>query len=499
MRIKATMKNSVYTLVFQMAILIVGFFIPRFIIQAYGSEVNGFAANVTQILNLINLLQAGTVGASIYEMYKPIAENDYERIGRIFFSSERYFKKVSYLFFFCTLLIIPYILFFTENQLGVKDVIFSVVFIGANATYVFRDFCKYDIIFSAHQRKYELVISQAVEKVVYYLLLVPILYFKWSFILMYVAALIGSVAKVFYLKYKYRKDYKSSIHIYKNSSKYKIANQNKLLGNQIIQHMVEVYPTVTVSVFYGLKFASVLQIYAMVVNVFKMVFTTLQNSVAASFGDLIARNDKKKTIEIYNIIQFIFIAGSLMFYIPMSVLMLPFVGIYTSNISDVTYVYSGLANCIVAYICSYTLFLPYNMFINASGMYGKVLKKNAIYGFLSLIIAIVCCKYDFQYIFVGGIIYYSLSIIDRYYVLKKNSVSLKLKNLLPSLGVIIFIFVGSYFINSCLSVNSIINTWTDWIIGGFCSVVLAFFILIILSVFIYIPEIKGLKKYILKK
>ena len=81
MRTKSTIRNSIYSVFFQLFTLAVGFFVPKLVIEAYGSEVNGLTSNVNQLINLINLLQAGLVGASIFEMFEPIARKDYKLVG----------------------------------------------------------------------------------------------------------------------------------------------------------------------------------------------------------------------------------------------------------------------------------------------------------------------------------------------------------------------------------------------------------------------------------
>ena len=82
-RTKNTVKSTLTNILEQLFLLVYGLFIPRLIIQTYGSEVNGLTAFIQQFLNVFQLLQAGTVGASIYQLYKPIATNDYEQINII--------------------------------------------------------------------------------------------------------------------------------------------------------------------------------------------------------------------------------------------------------------------------------------------------------------------------------------------------------------------------------------------------------------------------------
>lgn len=100
MRTKRTVINIVTSLIYQILVLLVGFYVPRLIIQTYGSRINGLNSTISQILNIINFLQAGLVGASIYEMYSQIANNDNDGEASIYYASKHHFDRLSSYFFF---------------------------------------------------------------------------------------------------------------------------------------------------------------------------------------------------------------------------------------------------------------------------------------------------------------------------------------------------------------------------------------------------------------
>lgn len=71
----------------------IGLFAPRFIILTYGSDVNGLSSTITQILNIILLLQSGATTAAVYSLYKPIADHNWENISEKVTAANLYFKK----------------------------------------------------------------------------------------------------------------------------------------------------------------------------------------------------------------------------------------------------------------------------------------------------------------------------------------------------------------------------------------------------------------------
>lgn len=79
------------TLLLQVITLISGLILPRVLISAFGSEMNGLVSSVTQILNYITLLEGGVGGVVTASLYRPLAENDLRKISGIVNATERFF------------------------------------------------------------------------------------------------------------------------------------------------------------------------------------------------------------------------------------------------------------------------------------------------------------------------------------------------------------------------------------------------------------------------
>ena len=87
--------NTITSLLLQFTTIICGFILPRLILGTYGSEVNGLVNSIAQFLSIISLLDLG-VGAVVQSaLYKPLAENDYSSISKIYVSASKFFKKLA--------------------------------------------------------------------------------------------------------------------------------------------------------------------------------------------------------------------------------------------------------------------------------------------------------------------------------------------------------------------------------------------------------------------
>ena len=71
-RKKRLILNTCSSLIFQVITIVCGFILPRLILEAFGSAVNGLVNSITQFLAIISFLELG-VGAVIQSsLYKPL-------------------------------------------------------------------------------------------------------------------------------------------------------------------------------------------------------------------------------------------------------------------------------------------------------------------------------------------------------------------------------------------------------------------------------------------
>ena len=90
--------NTFAAFVKQAITIICGFILPRFILKGYGSEVNGLLTSITQFLGFISFLEMGIGPVIQSNLYEPLAKKDDAAISKIVVSSERFFRKIAYIF-----------------------------------------------------------------------------------------------------------------------------------------------------------------------------------------------------------------------------------------------------------------------------------------------------------------------------------------------------------------------------------------------------------------
>ena len=98
MRKKKAVINIFGSVSLQLVTVICGFIVPRLIIGAYGSDVNGIINSATNFLNYITLLDAGVGGVVRAALYKPLAEENYIKVSGVLRSAEMFFRRICAVF-----------------------------------------------------------------------------------------------------------------------------------------------------------------------------------------------------------------------------------------------------------------------------------------------------------------------------------------------------------------------------------------------------------------
>ena len=86
-------KNVLSGIVYQVVLITLSFLVPRLYLENFGSEVNGVLSTIKQIFVYMTLLEAGIGLATTQALYKPVAENDQNRVSSIISATHIFYRK----------------------------------------------------------------------------------------------------------------------------------------------------------------------------------------------------------------------------------------------------------------------------------------------------------------------------------------------------------------------------------------------------------------------
>lgn len=390
MREKRLFYNTVSSLVFQLTTIICGFILPRLILNAFGSEVNGLVNSITQFLGVISFLELG-VGAVVQSaLYKPLAEKRQDDVSKIISSANKFFTRLGQiLLIYVIALVIVYPQFAGKNFGFIYTATLIVtISISSFAQYFFGIVNR--LLLTADQRGY---IQYNVQT------LAVVCNTAACFILIRVGCSIQIVKLTTSLIYLLQPFliYLYVRHHYSIDRKIKyIKEPIPQKWNGIAQHVAAVIldgtDTIVLTLFATLSDVSIYSVYFLVVKGVKQLFMSMTNGITSLIGELWAKQEIKELNNTFSWTEWVIHTGTTFVFGLTAILIVPFVRVYTLGIHDANYIQPLFAALIVAANAGHCLRLPYNIIILAAGHYKQTQNNYIIAAILNIVVSVVTVK-----------------------------------------------------------------------------------------------------------
>lgn len=489
-------KNILWSLLGQIIVLGFGFILPKLIIETYGSNINGLTATINQLLNLLNLLQAGAVGATIFAMFKPVAEKNFYLISLIVFTSKKYFFKLGAIFLLLVVVVASLSAINNTNyEIKSWEIFSSFIILGINTSFSFFFIYKYDILFSSHQKRYVLSISSNIERLIYFSLLFIILNLNIHFIYMYISVIIGGICRIIFLEKSFKKQMAHHLLPIKKNKTYRIENKGYHLINQICTIAVESSPPLLISIIFNFKLVSVFSVYYLFVIATKSIMNLIQMSISEVFGNVMVMENEIKIEKVFNFIVFIFFIVGTFIISTLAFNLMPFISLYTNGFNDADYIFPFLGLFILINAMLYCIYMPFYTLSNNFGLYKKFHKQSIISAATAVLISFVFLEFvSFPGVLLGVLIYYLSSLIFRSYVLFKEITWFRIRHFYKrlffyfSIPLIVFFIQQSFFYSA--------TNWSVLIISCIITAIASFIIIIFYTIIFEREMILEIKTYI---
>ena len=328
--------NIAFALVLQIVTFFRGLILPRIIIPAYGSDVNGLISSITQFLTYISLLEAGVGSIFRTSLYKPLANGDMEGVSGVINEQKRFYRKIGLIFVFyvIALCFVYPMIAKTETDKTFIVTCILILSISTFAEYFFS--LPYVSLLSADQKVRISYIVSIVYTIVNILVSLFWVALKADIWLIYLSmSIIGLLRPLFYTLY---------VKMHYALNKKAVCNRDALnqRWNGIVHHFAFYVHTNTdstiLTLFISTAMVSVYNVYNAIICGIYGVVLSVSNSVAAGLGNLLVMGNKdqiNRTVDSFELLQ----AGlTTMLYTIVALTLIPFVRIYTAQMTDMPYI-----------------------------------------------------------------------------------------------------------------------------------------------------------------
>lgn len=362
-RKKKLLLNTGAGILKQLVTVICGFILPRYMLLYYGSSVNGLVSSISHFLSFISLLDMG-VGAVIQaNLYKPLADKNEEQISRIVKSSERFFRRLAYIFI--GYIVVLCFVFPSMVDFGVWYTVslLLIIAISTLAQYLFG--MTYQLLLNADQRSYVQLVMQIGTIV---------LNTVFAIVLMRLGASIQAVKLMTAIVFVLR-PLEQMLYVHRH---YRINKKIKVDGepikqkwNGFSQHLASVVcqniDVTVLTLFSTLKNVSIYSVYYNVTNGVEQIVMTAATGLEPLFGNMIAKGEKEKLLATFSTVEWIVHTGVTIIFTIAAITIVPFIRVYTDGITDANYIAPAFGILLVAAYGAECLRVPYFRVIKAAG------------------------------------------------------------------------------------------------------------------------------------
>lgn len=387
MRQKKLILNTSMSLILQLVTIICGFILPKMIMTTYGSNVNGMISSIAQFLSVITFLEFG-IGAVIQaSLYKPLANHDNKTISEILSSGSKFFRKIAtILFIYVVFLTVFYPLLIDKDYKWIYSA--SLILIMSVSTFVQYYFGIIDgLLLFADQRGY----------IQYFILILTlILNTIVCVILMLCGASIhlvkGVTALIYLLRPFFLRKYINKYYTINRKISYK---KEPLVQkwNGTMQHIAYMIlnstDIVVLTLFSTLANVSVYSAYNLVIAGLKQLFVSLDSGFRPLIGELWVRQNTLELNRIFGYMEWFFHTVTIFVFGCTSVLMIPFVTVYTNGITDADYIQPMFSIILTIAYMANTLSSPYWIMILAAGHFKETQWKFLLSALLNITVSVL--------------------------------------------------------------------------------------------------------------
>ena len=336
---KQKIKNIILSFSSQLIILLLGFIVPRVILDNYNSDTNGLINTITQIFTYVALLEAGIAPSTTNTLYKFVHKNDIEKenVSKILSTSHYSFKRASIYYGIVIILLSFFLPLVLQTELDYITICLYILFEGTASLISFYFVQKWNCLLQVDGKNYIIQLTELITKVLSYGSKIVLSLFGLNIVFIQVVFFIISIGKVMIYK-KYINKHYGWIEIKKEHKSEKLADRKAYIVSELAWTVFSSTDLIILSIFCSTKFSSIYSIYNMVFLALNSLLNSIFNSMKYMLGQSYFEDKENYHIK-HDFFNSIFVGVMTLLLCVSYHLIIPFVKLYTSGITDVNYIY----------------------------------------------------------------------------------------------------------------------------------------------------------------
>lgn len=288
-RTKNTTRNMMAGVFLRLYQMIGPFVLRTVMIYMLGMEYVGLNSLFTSILHMLNLAELGVGSALVYSMYKPIAEDDSEKICSLMKLYRLYYRVIGIVVLTAGLIILPFIPYLISGDVPPDINVYILYLMNLSVTvFSYWLFAYKNSLLTAHQRNDVIDKITIVTLTIQYVVQALVLIFFKNYYLYVAAALLSQIllnVVTAFIVNKMYPEYHPSKEIDKSLMKQINRRVRDIFTSKIGEVIVNSADTIVISSFLGLTILGIYNNYYYLITAVMAFVTLIFKSTTAGIGN----------------------------------------------------------------------------------------------------------------------------------------------------------------------------------------------------------------------
>lgn len=309
-RTKNTIRNVKTGAIVQIVNKLMAFIVQTIFIKVLNTEYLGVNGLFTNILTMLSFAELGIGTAIIFNMYKPVANDEKEKIAGLMDLYKKAYNTIGTIVFLLGLCVIPFMKFIVKDAPNIKEnliFIYILFLFNTSASYFFT--YKKSIIY-AHQKQSIIDNIDSIFYLIRSICLIIFLILTKNYIVYLSILILATLIENIYIANKANKLYpylknKNVKRISKDEKKGIFENVKSLIVYKFGGVIMNGTDNILISALINVNTVGLCSNYVLIINSVKAVIFSALNGVTASVGNLNAVGDAVKKEKVFYEITFV--------------------------------------------------------------------------------------------------------------------------------------------------------------------------------------------------
>ncbi|WP_240418168.1 lipopolysaccharide biosynthesis protein [Paenibacillus periandrae] len=308
MRIQNSLNNMFFGLSGQVISAIMGFMVRTVFIYTLGIEYLGVDGLFTSILIMLSLANLGFDTAIVYSLYKPLAENDINRIQALMNLYQKAYRRIGIIILLIGLSLLPFLPNLMNGETTISNITIIYLLFLSNSVLSYYFVYKQSIII-ADQRNHIISKIHTVFTIVSNIAQIIVLVSIGNYIVVLSTQIAFRVIENVYVANKANQLYpylatKNNATLSKEDRKLFFENLYALMLYKISGVVISGTDNIIISKFVGIVWVGVYSNYLLIISTLNTLLGYLFYSITASVGNLNVNENAEKKYFVFRVLNF---------------------------------------------------------------------------------------------------------------------------------------------------------------------------------------------------